>query len=83
FETNLSNEPLLVTVQIYSLSGKLVKTIQQNVTPTGYRISEGLTWDGNDDFGNPIGRGVYIYVLNVKTTDQKTAKAVQRLVVLK
>jgi hypothetical protein len=83
FETNRSNEPLLVTVQIYSLSGKLVKTIQQNVTPTGYRISEGLKWDGNDDFGNPIGRGVYIYVLNVKTTDQKTAKAVQRLVVLK
>lgn len=82
FEHNRPNEPLNVMVQIYTLSGKLVKTLQQEIQTAGYR-SDDITWDGLDDFGSKIGRGAYVYVLTVKTNDNKTARQVQRLVVLK
>ena len=42
-----------------------------------------MVWDGTDEFGNKIGRGVYIYRLSVKTSDGKTAEKWERLVILK
>jgi hypothetical protein len=64
FEHNFPNQPLIVQVQIFTVSGQLVKTIQQNVQPDGYRVT-GITWDGTDDFGSRIGRGVYVYKVSV------------------
>ncbi|MGB0984637.1 MAG: type IX secretion system sortase PorU [Saprospiraceae bacterium] len=66
FEHNLPNEPLVVQVQIFTVSGQLVKTIQKNVQSDGYRVT-GITWDGTDDFGGSIGRGVYVYKVSVGT----------------
>ena len=82
FEHNRPNEPLNVMVQVYTLSGKLIKTLHQEIQTAGYR-SDDITWDGLDDFGSKIGRGAYVYILTVKTNDNKTARQVQRLVVLK
>merc|ERR1711916_205987 len=50
FNHNKPNEPLEVQVQIFTVSGKLVKTINQNVQTTG-NLSRGITWNGLDDFG--------------------------------
>jgi flagellar hook assembly protein FlgD len=46
-----------------------------------YRVK--ITWDGKDDFGDKIGKGVYIYKLTVKSTltNQKTEK-IEKLVIL-
>lgn len=82
FEHNQPAQLLTAMVQVYSMSGRLVKTISQQIQATGYRSNE-LTWDGLDDYGNAIGKGVYVYVLTVKTADNKTARQVQRLVVLR
>jgi hypothetical protein len=30
-------------------------------------LSREIVWDGKDDFGNKIGKGVYIYKLTVKS----------------
>lgn len=60
FETNYINLPLDITIQIQSISGKVVKTIQEKITPTGYRITS-LEWDGKDDLGNDLANGVYLY----------------------
>ena len=67
FNHNKPNEPLEVQVQIFTVSGKLVKTINQNVQTTG-NLSRSITWNGLDDFGNKIGKGVYVYKLRVKST---------------
>ena len=68
FEHNLPYQDLDVMVQIYTVSGKLVKTIQHNISAaenTGYRVT-GIDWDGLDDYGDRIGRGAYIYKVNVR-----------------
>ena len=67
FNHNKPNETLEVQVQIFTISGKLVKTINQNVITTG-NLARSVTWNGLDDFGNKIGKGVYVYKLRVKST---------------
>ena len=47
----------------------------------GYR-SESIDWDGLDDFGDRIGRGIYMYRLRVKTPDGKSAEKIEKLVIL-
>ena len=67
FNHNKPNEPLEVQVQIFTVAGKLVKTINQNVQTTG-TLSRNITWNGLDDFGQKIGKGVYVYKLRVLAT---------------
>ncbi len=82
FSHNKPNEPLEVQIQIFTISGKLIKTINQNITTTG-TLSRSITWDGLDDFGNKIGKGVYLYKLNVKTTTTNIkAEKFEKLVIL-
>lgn len=86
FEHNLPNQPLTVQVQIFSVSGRLVKTIQQEIQPDGYRVT-GIEWDGTDDFGNSIGRGVYVYKVSVGVAngegEMASESAFEKLVILK
>jgi flagellar hook assembly protein FlgD len=70
-----------VNVQIYTISGKAVKTISQNVTNQGFR-SDGIDWDGRDDFGDKIGKGVYIYKIVVTDMQSKKAEKTEKLVIL-
>jgi hypothetical protein len=100
FEHNMPGSMLDVLIQIYTVSGKLVKTIQQSVMPQalaasgatcdcnlsngggGYRVN-GIYWDGRDDYGDPIGKGVYVYKLSLKADNGMKADTYQKLVILK
>jgi hypothetical protein len=68
-------------IQVFTVSGKLVKTINQHVSAEGYR-SEPIEWDGRDDYGDRIGRGVYIYRVVARSDDGKTAEKYEKLVIL-
>ena len=82
FNHNRPFEPLDVQIQIFTVSGKVVKTINRTVTTTGF-LSREITWDGRDDFGQRIGKGVYVYKITVKSTltNKKTEKF-EKLVIL-
>ena len=80
FNHNKPNENLEVQVQVFTVSGKLVKTINQNVITTG-NLARSVTWNGLDDFGNKIGKGVYIYKLKVKSS-KLVAEKYEKLVIL-
>lgn len=80
FEHNRPGEQLQVMVQIFSVSGRLVKTIQQDLLATGTRISN-IAWDAKDDFGDKLGRGVYVYRLKVKAQDGSIADKYEKLVI--
>jgi hypothetical protein len=82
FTHNRPFEPLDVQVQIFTITGKIVKTINQSVSTEGF-LSREITWDGKDDFGDKIGKGVYVYKLTVKSTltGEKTDK-IEKLVIL-
>jgi hypothetical protein len=86
FEHNFSNQSLEILVQIFTVSGKLVKTIQHQTFAEGYRVDD-IAWDGLDEFGDQLARGVYIYKITVRAQGSQEAKeqssAFQKLVILK
>jgi hypothetical protein len=82
FEHNRPGQELKIQVQIYSVSGKIVKTIQADELATGYRIDD-IRWDGLDDYGDKIGKGVYIYKVHVVDQQGNSANQFQKLVVLR
>jgi len=82
FEHNQSCSALDVQIQIFTVSGRLVKTIAQEVPTSGFRIS-GLYWDGRDDFGDELARGTYLYRLRVQTPEGAYAEHTEKLVILK
>ena len=82
FEHNRPYTNLDVQVQVFTVSGKLIKTISGKIFSTGYR-SDDLHWDGLDDFGDRIGRGVYVYKLRVRASDGSYADKFEKLVILR
>lgn len=82
FTHNRPFEPLDVQVQVMTVTGKIVWTRNQIVNTDGF-LSREITWDGKDDFGDKIGKGVYVYKLTVKSTvtNKKTEKY-EKLVIL-
>jgi hypothetical protein len=81
FEHNRPGENLQVSIRIFSIAGKLVKSISRTINNEGNRSFE-IEWDGRDDYGSKIGRGVYIYQATVKDARGKKQSALQRLVIL-
>ncbi len=82
FNHNKPNESLDVQVQIFTISGKLVKTINQNI-PNAETLVRSVSWNGLDDFGNKIGKGVYVYKLKVKATSSNLiSEKYEKLVIL-
>ncbi len=81
FEHNQCCQLLNIQLQVFTISGKLVKNISKFVQAEGYR-SDPIEWDGRDDFGDKIGKGVYIYRLKVKTSQGATAEKYEKLVIL-
>ncbi len=82
FEHNKPCDDLSVLIQIYTISGRVVKTIRDEVHCEGFRVND-IAWDGRDDYGDPIGKGVYVYKLNVRDSQGNSAHKFEKLVVLR
>ncbi|MBC7494459.1 MAG: T9SS type A sorting domain-containing protein, partial [Flavobacterium sp.] len=82
FSHNKPFEPLEVQVLVMTITGKVVRSINQNIVTDGF-LSREITWDGKDDFGDAIGKGVYIYKLTVRATlSNKISEKIEKLVIL-
>jgi Peptidase family C25 len=82
FTHNKPFEPLEVQVQVFTITGKVVWTKNESVTTDGF-LSRSITWDGKDDFGDKIGKGVYVYKLTVRSTiTNKRVEKFEKLVIL-
>ncbi|MBK9400688.1 MAG: hypothetical protein IPN36_07440 [Bacteroidetes bacterium] len=66
FEHNKPCTGMAIQVQIYTVSGRLVKTIDAYQVCEGFR-NTAIEWDGKDDFGDQLARGVYVYRLRIRT----------------
>lgn len=82
FNHNRPFEPLDVQVQVFTVTGKVVWTKNQIINTDGF-LSRDIIWDGRDDFGDRIGKGVYVYKITVKSTltNQRVEKF-EKLVIL-
>lgn len=81
FEHNQNGGMFDIQVQIYTISGKLVRTIHSSQYMEGNRCT-GIPWDGLDDYGDKIGKGVYMYRLRVRNQNNEIAEKIEKLVIL-
>lgn len=81
-----SSDVLDVSVQIFTVSGKIVRTLNGQTTGGGKitsSLSKDIVWDGRDDFGDKIGKGVYVYKLKVRSERlNKQVEKIEKLVIL-
>ena len=82
FTHNKPFEPLDVQVQVMTVTGKVIWSKNQIITTEGF-LSKEINWNGKDDFGDAIGKGVYIYKLTVKSTlSNLKSEKFEKLVIL-
>ncbi|MEM0518116.1 type IX secretion system sortase PorU [Aequorivita flava] len=83
FNHNRPDETLDVQVQVFTVTGKVVWTKNATLPPSGSYLCREITWDGRDDFGDRIGKGVYVYKITVNSalTNQRVEKF-EKLVIL-
>ncbi len=82
FEHNRPNEILDVSINIMTITGRVVKRIHQKLSTEGFRVKDQIQWNGLDDFGDKIGKGVYVYTLTIRDTKGETASKYEKLVLL-
>jgi flagellar hook assembly protein FlgD len=81
FEHNRPGEDLRVELRIMTVTGRIVRTLSQTIRNDGNR-SDDLEWDGLDDYGARLGRGVYLYRIRVITGDGRSAEKTEKLLIL-
>ncbi len=81
FEHNQSCEFLNVKIEVFTVSGKLVKSIVTVSNTDGFR-NEPIPWNGRDDFGDRLATGVYVYKISVQNPAGDQVKKFEKLVIL-
>jgi hypothetical protein len=79
FTYNLVQAPDQVTVKIYTVSGRLIRTIEDASARRGYNETD---WDARDENGERLANGVYFYKVIVETDGRKIEK-IGRLAILR
>ena len=79
FTYNLAQTPDQVIVKIYTVSGRLIRTIEDASARRGYNETD---WDARDENGERLANGVYFYKVIVKTDKHKIEK-IGRLAILR
>lgn len=82
FDHNRPGVPLEATLRIHSVSGQLVKSMKKSIQSVGTH-EDSFQWDGFDEFGDRLGRGVYFYTIRLQSYDGQSVQARQKLVLLK
>lgn len=70
--------PEIVKIKIYTVSGRLIRTIEY---PAVHGINQ-IKWDGKDNDGDNLANGTYLYKLVIENSDFKETQ-IQKLVLLK
>ena len=88
FEHSAAGQLVDVRVDIYTTSGRLVRSLDYSGLAEGSRFEAGdecIAWDGTDDFGQRLARGVYLYRVQMSTgtSDDVAQSGFEKLVVLR
>ena len=86
FEHNNSFSPMDIQVLIYTVSGKLVKSMERRIFPSDFAVRD-LDWDGMDEYGQRLANGVYLYKVKVSLESPDGSRSVkesdfQKMVIL-
>ena len=80
-EHNRPDNNLNITINIFNIDGRIIRIIKTQVEPSGYTLPP-VNWDGNDDGGRRVGKGMYPYTVTIVTGKGDTARATGRMIIL-
>lgn len=88
FEHNLGGQEVDMQVNIYSIDGRLVKTLEKRIFAQGFvaGADDCMRWDGQSESGQGLSNGLYVYQVQLTSSSDvtKTAKSeFKKLVLLK
>lgn len=78
-EHNLAGKEIQVTIDIFDLSGRIVRKIESNLFSGGYRLAP-LQWDGTNEQGGRLGSGIYPYRVTMETEDGTSVQKFSKLI---
>lgn len=83
FEHDLVNSEVEVLVQIYTMTGKLVKSIGETKYSSGFRVND-IGWNGRDDYDSKLAKGIYLYKVKVHSKELNLTResGFEKLVIL-
>ncbi|HNX66231.1 MAG TPA: type IX secretion system sortase PorU [Bacteroidales bacterium] len=81
FSHNRPDENIDIKIDIFSSAGNLVRTIKESILTSGYRI-KGITWDGCNETGDRVGKGIYIWRVEAITKNKERSYASARVIIL-
>ena len=81
FQHNKPNQNLDVFLEIYSITGTLVKKQEEIYSDNGYRIGP-ITWNGDDEYGGKLSAGMYIAKLGLSSSDGDFTSKSIRIILL-
>ena len=68
-------------LKILTVEGQAVRTLTKAINEASLRSIE-IEWNGRDEKGNRLGKGVYIYQLTIMSKTGKITQKVQKLIIL-
>ncbi|MGB8359213.1 MAG: type IX secretion system sortase PorU [Bacteroidales bacterium] len=80
-EHNRPDAEINVTITIFSTDGRAVKVIKEQVNSTGYSLPD-IPWNGCDENGGRLTRGLYLWRAEAVTAEGETASAAGRVIIL-
>jgi len=81
FQHNKPNQNLDVFLEIYSITGTLVKKQEKSYRDNGYRVGP-IKWHGDDEYGGKLSAGIYIAKLGVSSSDGDFTSKSIRIILL-
>ena len=64
------SRPADITIKVYTVAGRLIRTFREGERPSGFNLSR--PWRGEDEDGDQIANGVYLYKIIARAEDQQT-----------
>jgi len=82
FDHNKPATEMFVQIEIFSLNGQLVKSIESNIYASGFNIPP-IEWDGRDEGGTLLENGIYIFRVRVSTENDGEIQKNEKLIILR
>jgi len=78
---NRPDTEISITITIFSNDGRVVRVIKESVNNPGYALPD-IPWDGCDDNGGRVARGLYLWRVDAVTTGGEKSAATGRIIIL-
>ena len=80
---NQDGRELQINVDVFTLDGRRVVSLSDSFLANG-NVYEGLSWDGNNDLGQPMSNGIYVYRVRLQDLENgQSISEANRLVILR